>query len=258
MQPELDRSPAEGAPQRDSSFVRGLRVLTAITDSGSARASDVAAELGLPLSTVYRYIRTLREFSLLEEYDGSYVAGWRLSELSGHDASRTRLVELGYSFLAEIADATGETSVLTVRVGTNAMCLRQVESVHEERAAFRLDHLLPLYAGTGQRVLLAHAPQGVIDHVLSERVRQLTSRTLSSSTIENELVKIREQGWAVSRGELTQNALAVAVPVFSQGNEVVCSLAAAGIERRCGASWVADAKRILLSASQRLSGLLNA
>ncbi len=201
-------NPANGAYEGvDSSFVRGLRVLTSIADNGSIRAQDLAAELELPLSTVYRYLRTLREFALIEEQGGHYVAGWRLSELSRHDTSRTRLLELGHQTLRQITSRTGETSVLTVRTETSAVCLRQVESSHTERSSFRLDQLLPLYAGTGQRVLLAYAPQSLIDLVLAERVRPLTARTLTSEVLESELVRIRRDGWAVSRGGAHQELI---------------------------------------------------
>lgn len=240
-----------------TSFAKGLRVLTAIADSGSIRAQDLAAELDLPLSTTYRYLGTLREFSLVEELSGRYVAGWRLSELSRHDISRTRLLELGHETLRQITSRTGETAVLTVRSGTSAVCLRQVESAHAERTAFRLDQLLPLYAGTGQRVLLAHAPQSLIDYVLKERVRPVTERTLTADMLQNELARIRRDGWAVSRGELTKNSLAVAVPVFASGHEVVCSLATAGLESRCGPVWVSEAKRVLAYAAEELSAKLN-
>lgn len=259
MEPESSPSAPDGGPapvRGDSSFVRGLRVLSSIADGGRVRAGEIAEETGLPLSTVYRYLRTLRDFALVEEYEGYYATGWRLSEISGHDVSRTRLLELGTSFLQEITAATGETSALTVRVGTNAVCLRQIESGHAERAAFRLDQLLPLYAGTAQRVLLAHAPQSVIDHVLSERVRHLTERTLSPQELSNELVRIRRDGWGVSRGEFIPNAVAVAVPVFATGHEVVCSLVVAALEQRCGQGWIADAKRVLMSAAERFSALL--
>lgn len=249
-------SPRTESGGSDSSFERGLRVLSSVADNGSIRAGSIAEELELPLSTVYRYLRTLRDYALVEEHGGYYVTGWRLSEISRHDVSRTRVLELGHAFLQEIAAATGETSTLTVRVGTNAVCLRQVEPASEERVAFRLDQLLPLYAGIAQRVLLAHAPQSVIDHVLGERVRTLTERTLPPSTLASELIRIRQEGWGVSRGEYIANALAVSVPVFATGDEVVCSLTVAGPQQRCGPTWIAEARRVVMSAAQRFSVLL--
>lgn len=245
------------AQHRDSAFVRGLKILTSVTDSGEARAIDIARDLGLPLSTVYRYLRTLRDFALVEEHDGSYVAGWRLAELSGHDRARARLVEVGFSILDQLTRSTGETSVMTARIGTNAMCLRQVESPKEQRIAFRTNQLLPLHAGTGQRVLLAHAPAGVISHVVSGRIRQFTDRTLDAAALMRELQHVRDAGWAVSRGELTDGAIAVAVPVFAPGGEVVCSLAVAGLQSRCDDAWISKTRALLLQSASRLSDLLD-
>ena len=97
-----------------ASFRRGLNVLMAVTEYGEISAEQLATELEVPLSTVYRYLRTLRELDLIEERDRTYVPGWRLLELSGQDVARTRLVELGHGLLRGLTDATGETAV---RVG---------------------------------------------------------------------------------------------------------------------------------------------
>lgn len=238
-----------------ASFRRGLSVLIGVAEAGEARADELADDLGLPLSTVYRYLRTLRELDLVEERDRSYVPGWRLLELAGQDVARTRLVELGHSVLRELSRATGETAVLTVRAGTRAVCLRQVESSHQVRTAFHIGQLLPLYAGAGQRMLLAHAPPTVVRRVLEQPQWQATDRTLTPTTILRELEGIRRSGYVVSRGELSEGAVAVAVPVWAEG-EVVCSLAVAGPEGRCGPGWVPQARAALTAAAARLAGSL--
>lgn len=231
-------------------------MLICVAESGEVRADQIADEVGVPLSTVYRYLRTLRELDLIEERDGSYVPGWKLLELSGQDLAHTRLVELGHSFLRDISQATGETAVLTVRAGTQALCLRQVESQHAIRMAFRISQLLPLYAGAGQRMLLAHAPQTVIDRVLENPLRHITERTLDRRAITKELEQIRRNGYLVSHGELSEGAVAVAIPVFA-GGEIVCSLTVAGPENRCGQAWQANARAALVAAGNRLADVLD-
>lgn len=239
-----------------ASFSRGLKVLIAVAEAGEIRADELACEVGVPLSTVYRYLRTLRDLDMVEERDGSYVRGWRLLELSGHDLAQTRLVELGHAFLREIVEATGESAVLTVRAGSHAVCLRQVESHHPIRMDFRIGQLLPLYAGAGQRMLLAHAPQPVIDRVLSQPMRHLTDRTPSRAAIVRELEQIRRRGLSVSRGEYYEGALAIAIPVFV-GGELVCSLTVAGPEGRCGSAWQNNAKATLADVGNRLTEVLD-
>lgn len=237
------------------SFLRGLRVLIAVAESGETRADEIAAEADVPLSTVYRYLRSLRELDLVEERGGTYVPGWRLLELSGQHLTHTKLVEVGHSYLRDLSEGTGETAVLTVRVGTRAMCLRQIESEHPIRMAFKINQLLPLYAGAGQRMLLAHSPPSVIERVLSYRLRHITDHTLDREHILREIEQIRRAGYLISHGELYDFAVAVAVPVFSDG-EVVCALTVAGPENRCGPAWVKSTRTFLQATSHRLADTL--
>jgi DNA-binding IclR family transcriptional regulator len=244
-----------GTASAGSSFVRGLNVLISVAENGEARADEVATELGLPLSTVYRYLRILRDMTLIEERDSSYLPGWRLIELAGIDAARTRLVELSHSVLRELSGATGETAVVTVRAGDRAVCLRQVEGQREGQLAYRIGQLLPLYAGAGSRVLLAHAPGAVVERVLEQPRHALTSRTPTPLAIRQELPLIRRTGWLITRGEVSDGAVAVAVPVLA-GGEVVCSLAVAGPGIRCGRAWQSATRATLLAAGRRLGDAL--
>ncbi|WP_432167932.1 IclR family transcriptional regulator [Streptomyces sp. bgisy031] len=250
--PSAARPAASGA---GVSFQRGLNVLISVAESGETRVEQIAADAGIPVSTVYRYLRTLRELDLVEERSGTYAPGWRLLELSGQHLTHTRLVELGHPLLQELTDATGETAVLTVRVGSQAMCLRQTQSPHAVRMAFRINQLLPLYAGAGQRILLAHAPPAVIDRVLGRPMRAITDRTPDRACLAREMERIRAGGFLISHGELNEGAVAVAVPVTAMG-EVVCALTVAGPEPRCGPTWRRQARARLRAVSARLAEIL--
>lgn len=240
---------------RNSPFRRGLRVLITVAESGEARADEIAGEIGVPRSTVYRYLRVLRDLDLVEERDGSYVPGWRLLELSGQDLTRTMLVELGHPFLRELSEATGETAVLTVRVGTQAVCLRQVESHHAIRMAFHINQLLPLYAGAGQRMLLAFAPEAVAERVLDRPLRHYTGATLDPAQVRRDIERIRRDRFLVSHGELSEGAVAVAAPVFA-GGEIACSVTVAGPRSRCSREWATQVRPTLESTCRRFSDAL--
>ena len=79
-----DRSdPAQDEVGRDTALERGLRILSAVAETGETNAKSLAAALGLPLSTTYRYLKTLRQFDLVEEFGGRYLPSARLSSWSG-------------------------------------------------------------------------------------------------------------------------------------------------------------------------------
>lgn len=239
-----------------SSFAKGLSVLAWVIDHDGTRADELAAGLELPLSSAYRYLRTLRDTGFVSVDDeGVFSAGARLrGQTAGVPANR--LGDLALPFLQHLSEVTGETAVLTVRKGMYGVCVRQVESAHQIRLAFRVGQLLPLYAGAGQRVLLAYAPDPVVQGVLDGEVRTFTPSTPSRAETMRTLARIRSERFAVSRGELTAGAVALAVPVL-KSHEVVCALCVAGPQRRCPSSWQAPARRELDRAAQSLGELLD-
>jgi DNA-binding IclR family transcriptional regulator len=237
-----------------SSFAKGLSVLSWVLDHEEARADTIAAELGLPLSSVYRYLRTLRDGGFVVDRAGAYGPGRRLG-------SRSRSLLPGSigttaaPFLRHLSSATGETAVLTIRQGLHAVCVRQVESPHEIRLAFRLGQLLPLYAGAGQRVLLAFAPDEVQRAVLDMECRALTPNTPTRAELTSLLGRIRADGFTISRGELIPGSVALGVPVLN-GRHAIAGLCIAGPRNRCGPAWQAAARAELVSAAESIAATL--
>ena len=235
-----------------NSFSRGLDVLIAIARNGQVTVAEVAEELGLATSTAYRYVRALRDYGLIEESQGVYVPGWRLMEISGEHLTHTRLAEVCGEYLRTLTYQTGETAVLAVRAGSHAICLRQSVSPAPDRYAFRINELLPLYAGAGQRILLAYAPRPIVELALTNPVAY-SSATIGPADLPAALAQVRRDQLAVSRGEFKEGAIAVAVPVFSNG-ECAASLTIAGPSERCDSpEWVRRATRLLRVAATSMS-----
>lgn len=241
----------------ESSFERGLMIISQVADRGETSVDEVAAAVGLPLSTTYRYMRTLRTHGFVAEADGRYVPGPQLLALSGRHLTQTHLAEVGFGVLGQVVEALEETAVMIVRVGSRALCLRRVEPDKAIRYTFAMNQLLPLHAGAGQRVLLAWAPPAVVTEVLAGDLPRYTAQTPTAETLPPLLQRTRETGFAVSRGELEAGSVSVAVPVRSRG-EVVCSLNAAGPDNRCGSrGWVKNAVAVLQEAAATLTDSLD-
>ena len=236
-----------------TSLERGLRVLLAVSDRGSVRVDALVGQLGLPASTVYRYLRTLRDLGLVEETDGWYRPGEHLG--TTRRVSNSTLASLAKPILRPLAAETGETALITARAGMAALCVEQVESPSHMRMAFEIGQVLPLQAGAASRVLLAYAPQDVIERALGGPLAVYTASTPDAVKLRRQLENIRATGFATSRGEFIPGAFAVAVPVF-HGESVVAGLALAGPAARCTHEWQVLARPRLADAARSLSALL--
>lgn len=210
------------------SLHRGLEVLRLVQDRGAVTAKEIHHALGIPLSTVYRYVAVLKESGFAVDIDGMLVASERLSE---RWTASSRLVSLAAPILTSLRVVTGMTSVLAVRVHTAALCLDVSYAHPKHRIAFRRGQMRSLHAGASALVLLAYSPEPVISEVLSRGYREYTSSTLSPPVLREELKQIRQDGVSITVGQTTPGMMGVGVPVMS-GGVCIASLTAVGESSR--------------------------
>jgi len=73
-------------------------------ERGSLRVEELAQAVDMPLSSVYRYVRTMREVGYLDEVAGAYSVGRRLA-VSGRSTGAQHLVRLAEPHLVGCASA---------------------------------------------------------------------------------------------------------------------------------------------------------
>ena len=244
----------ESAPGRRSALTTGLQILDCVAERGQLRAIEIAAAVGLPLSTTHRYVRQLRESGHLYEVDGYYCLGHRLSAGASRRGTG-HLVRVADPWLHQLTDSTGEAAVLTVRVATTALCLDRIMPPRRYLLSFQRGTVRPLYAGASAIVLLAHAPSDVIDAVMRGGHRRFTHNTPDMAELPGRLAQIREQGFAVTYGEMDPHMVGVAAPAFRQ-DTCVCGLSIAGPEERLSGAALDSAIETVLKAAQQLSARL--
>lgn len=234
----------------NTSLVRALRVLGSVLDHGEARADELARQVETPVSTVYRYLRALRENGFVAETDGTYRPGPRLLREQGAHLSHTDLRRLAHPTLQRLSEESGETALIAIRTTQSALCLDQVESPHAMRMSFRIGQQLPLHAGATSRTLLAHAPSEVIDDVLA-RLRP----DFDVDRLAGQLSSTRAAGITTSRAEFVPGAIAISVPVLD-GERCACALTVAAPQSRGGAEWQRRTKELLQVARRDLEALI--
>jgi len=248
-----DRPPEEAA--EDTSFARGLRLLLTVADRGEIRADELSAVLETPLSSVYRYLRTLSEFGFVDRHDGRYRLGPRLVIGTGSKVTSERLIRLADPVLRMLVEEAGETALLMRRVGLSAVNLHQVEARQALRVALEPGAMLPLYAGALPRVLLAFAPPEIVEEVVSQGIQAITPQTPSEQGLRLSLEDIASTRLAISEGELIPGSVAMAVPIF-RDDGIVAALGVTGPADRCGLAWRARIRRLLPSAAETIMAAL--
>ncbi len=251
MSTARDRPPEEA--HEDTSFARGLRVLLTIADRGEIRADELSTLLETPVSTIYRYLRTLGEFGFIDRHGAGYRLGPRLIIGNGPNVTAEDLIRTADPVLRLLAEETGETAVIVRRLGLAAVCLHEVPSSQALRVTIAPTTSLPLASGAFGKALLAFAPADLLDEVLTQEGP--VPAVADPDRLRADLADIVTSGVARSVGEVVSGSVAIAVPIFREDG-IVAAIGVTGPEGRCGLAWRTRVARLLPGAAGSIVGAL--
>jgi DNA-binding IclR family transcriptional regulator len=79
------------------------------------------------------------------------------------------------------------------------------------------------------KALLAHLAQDELDRILQAGLERFTPRTITDPhRLQQELMRVRKQGYAVSQEELEEGLNVVAAPIYDHTGQVTASVSVAG------------------------------
>jgi DNA-binding IclR family transcriptional regulator len=233
--------------EQHSTLGRGMDVLAAISELAPTTVEALAAKVGLPTSTTYRYVRMLRELGFVQEYEGYYDVGVRMLGLVWETRAHDALARLASRLLFELVSRTSETASLVVREGHFARTAISVEPHRPVRLSFRTGTTLPLHSGAPAKMLLACMPDAFrLDYLAKAAIE----------TLGEQLTAIREAGVCITQGEVDANAVGVAAPVFRRG-EVVAAISVAGPVDRLRGKRLRETEDLVRIAARQVEGMLD-
>jgi DNA-binding IclR family transcriptional regulator len=219
---------------------KAVGILHVIAESPCGLA-ELCDRTGLPRATTYRLAAALEVHRLLgRDEDGRWRLGPGVTELAAH--VNDPLLAASAAVLPQLRETTGESVQLYRREGTSRVCVAALEPAAGLRDTVPVGARLPMTAGSGAKVLLAHSDAATQAAVLPTAM--FTDRVLA---------EVRKRGWAQSVAEREPGVASVSAPVRDGRGVVIAAISVSGpvdrIGRRPGARWAAD----LLAAADALA-----
>ncbi|MEU6040063.1 IclR family transcriptional regulator [Actinomadura sp. NPDC047616] len=214
--------------------------------------SEICRRAGLPLATGHRLVGELVAGGFLERVpDGTYRIGTRLWRIGSQAPAVTGLRELALPHMEDVYEVTHDNVQLAVLREGRALVVERLRGTRSVPVVTQVGSTLPPHAtGVGQ-VLLAFAPPQVLEPVLAAGLSRHTPRTITDpDELRDVLARVRHNGYAVTRDDMTVGASSVAVPVRDADGEVVAALSLVARTRS------ADVRRLLpplMTAARALS-----
>ncbi|WP_233517733.1 IclR family transcriptional regulator [Geodermatophilus marinus] len=210
---------------------RALAVLDAFdADAPRLTLSEVAARTGTPLSTAHRLLGELTGWgALARRPDGRYEIGRKLWDLGLLAPVQLELRQVAAPFLLDVHTATRDTVHLAVRDGRCALYVERISGRESVPVVSQVGSRLPLHATGVGKVLLAAAPDDVVEAVLRHLTRETPHTVVDPGRLRREIGEVRRRGFARTAEEMSLGTLSIAVPVRAERGGTPVVAAALGI-----------------------------
>src|SRR4030067_1608389 len=236
----------------NQSLSHGLNILPLYEASTPLfTVSEISKQLGYSQSKTYRLVRTLTQYDLLREENGTaqYTLGLNTLRLGLLAKGQFNLSSLAKPFMKELSLRTKETVLLTAVNGTRGVVLERVESEEPVRfSIFQPGVTLPLHCGASSKILMAHLPEEEWDHIISkEGLKRYTPHTLTEAeSLKAHLREVRKRGVAFSDQEVDRDVRAIAAPILDPSGELIAGLSIAGPGYRINKKKIRSCAKLLV------------
>ena len=200
--------------------------------------SRIGEETGLPLATVHRLLKTLRDRHFVAQGPTTrlYFLGPAISQLweETHRRDASQRLSVVPREMVRVRDMTGETVFLSEFRGNQVLCQSLIPSHHSLQLYVRVGQRMPLHAAAAARVLLAwRDADWAADLLQRTELVAFTAQTPKTVTqVLKRLSLVRSRGFDTCASELDEHAWAVSFPVRQALGDVVASVTLAGPEHR--------------------------
>jgi DNA-binding IclR family transcriptional regulator len=216
------------------SVERALAVIRLLAEERrSLGVAEIGASTGLPQATVHRLLATLVGSGWVDQsrYTSRYRLGHGILGAAAIALAHAPLLDRGRPILSRVADLSGLSAYLSVRVGRRVTFLARATAEFGEQDDFHPGITQPAHCTAAGKILLASLSSADRRRLFRDApgLRRYTPNTITDLTaLEEELKAIAERGYATDGGEFKELWRSVAVPIRGLDGAVTAAMSCGG------------------------------
>lgn len=230
LSPDMDAS-----DERPAEFVEALAKGLAILESFDAShpdmsLSEVAKRVGLSPAAARRSLLTLKALGYVGQDGKRFHLRPKIMALGSSFYFSARIDEVLQPDLRSLVEQFGDASSVATLDGHSVIYVAHHSRQRARRAAAVAGAVYPAFATSMGRVLVAAKADGELDQWLKDLAPvPLTSKTcLDKARLRDELMRVRENGYATTVDQLDYGITALAVPVRDFEGRTIAALNTSG------------------------------
>ncbi|MFD1780683.1 IclR family transcriptional regulator [Fredinandcohnia salidurans] len=233
-----------------TTVLRAIKILNYLKETpGPQSISYISKELELSSTIVHRLLTTLKMegFVFQDSQSKLYSLGTVFMDYANKIMTELPYAPIVEPWLIKLRNITEETVGFYIPNGHMRLCVLEYESQQEIRRSVGVGKQHPIYAGATGRAILAFQPEETQQRVIQSL--PLEKRQVLAEKIQ----ATRENGYAISMGEISSNVSALSAPVFDHQHRVIGALSISGPAFRFHEEMVTKHIATLVQATKEIS-----
>lgn len=182
------------------------------------RPEEMMHALGYSRTTLYRYVKTLKDAGFLTPApQAGYALGPKLTELDFLMRRADPLLEVSSPHLAPLAERSAGSAFVLRWYGNRLLCVSSASFTDKPRSAYPRGRPMPLGRGAGSRAIAAFLPVAERRALLDRHFAEFATTGIGDTkeAVTRELRRVRRAGVAIAFGEVTPGLVGIAAPIFA-------------------------------------------
>lgn len=245
------------------SVKRAVYILERLASSkNGATASEIAKELGVNRSTVFRLMETLIEAGYVRQatLTKRYHLTMKLFSLGSKLLDEMDIRSCARPVLESLQKETGHTVHLGLRDLNEVVYIDKITGTNPIQMYSMIGRRAPLYCTGIGKAILAFMKDHEIDQFLrnTKLIRFTPNTIVDPIKLWQEIKEIRVRGYALDMEEHEMGIRCVAAPIFDYTQEVIGSISLAAVVITLGDKSIEEYADKVMQASKTVSELLGA
>jgi len=216
-------------PLFNQSLEKGLAILCAFTvDRRLMTIGEIATACDMNRSSAQRMVYTLEQLGFIQRHPRSrrYQLTVKALQPGSDYLAANALIDVANPFLAELTNATRETTCLTEPYEGEMVYIARFISPRFIPVHMPIGSRIPMYCTSAGRAYLSALPTEESQQVLSQQPRK-THTIYTKTALEDLMVCLqdaRSQGYAVNQEELFLGDMTLGAPILGAKNKPVAAI----------------------------------
>lgn len=240
------------------SVSRALDIITLVSmKKGGLGVTEISKQIDINKSSVYRILSTLVQYGYIEQDSetGRYKLGYKFLEISSKLLESIDIRAEAKPYLQELEKYTNEVIHLVVYDQGEVVYIEKLEGNETLRMHSKVGKRAPMHCTSVGKAILAHLPSSTVVDILDRKGMPMHTETTitDKDTFLQELLKVKQTGYALDLEENEHGITCIAVPIFDHLGKAIAAVSISGPTMRMTSERLEELKPRMLEIGGKIS-----